>query len=82
LGDFVIRFFLYGDDLILIAKSTLGLQEHLISLEKFCSTDGILQKLKTILQTIFTKALKDKIQKLREMLDLKEKNVIKIVGHY
>ena len=73
---------MYGDDLILIAKSALGLQEHLISLENFCSIDGILQKLKTILQTIFTKALKDKIQKLREMLDLKEKNVIKIVGHY
>jgi hypothetical protein len=38
LGDFVIRLLLYADDLILIAKSTLGLQEHLISLERFCST--------------------------------------------
>jgi hypothetical protein len=38
LGDFVIRLLLYADDLILIAKSALGLQEHLISLEHFCST--------------------------------------------
>ena len=36
LGDFVIRLLLYADDLILIAKSALGLQEHLISLEHFC----------------------------------------------
>jgi hypothetical protein len=32
LGDFVIRLLLYVDDLILIAKSALGLQEHLISM--------------------------------------------------
>jgi hypothetical protein len=31
-GGFVIRLLLYVDDLILIAKSALGLQEHLISL--------------------------------------------------
>jgi hypothetical protein len=31
LGEFVIRLLLYADDLILIAKSTLWLQEHLIS---------------------------------------------------
>jgi hypothetical protein len=41
LGDFVIRLLLYVDDLILIAKSSLRLQEHLISLEHFCSTVGI-----------------------------------------
>jgi hypothetical protein len=41
LGDFVIRLLLYADDLILIAKSALGLQEHLISLEHFCSTVGM-----------------------------------------
>ena len=32
MGKYVIRLLLYADDLILIAKSTLGLQEHLISL--------------------------------------------------
>lgn len=36
LGKFVIKFLLYGDDLILSAKSALGLQEHLLSLEHFC----------------------------------------------
>jgi len=41
LGDFVIRLLLYADDLILIAKSALRLQEHLISLEHFCSTVGM-----------------------------------------
>jgi hypothetical protein len=33
LGKFIIRLLLYADDLILIAKSPLGLQEHLCSLE-------------------------------------------------
>jgi hypothetical protein len=41
LGDFVIRLLLYADNLILIAKSALGLQEHLISLEHFCSIVGM-----------------------------------------
>jgi hypothetical protein len=41
LGEFVIRLLLYADDLILIAKSAHGLQEHLISLEHFCSTVGM-----------------------------------------
>lgn len=34
-GMFVIRLHLYANDLILIAKSTLGLQENLLSLENF-----------------------------------------------
>lgn len=38
LREFVIRLLLYVDDLILIARSALGLQEHLLSLEKFCRT--------------------------------------------
>ena len=37
----VIRLLLYVDDLILIAKSTLGLQEHLLSLEHFCRRVGM-----------------------------------------
>ena len=41
LGKFVIRLLLYADDLILIAKSTLGLQEHLCSLEQFCRRVGM-----------------------------------------
>jgi hypothetical protein len=41
LGKFVIRLLLYADDLILIAKSTLGLQEHLCSLEHFCRKVGM-----------------------------------------
>ena len=37
----MIRLLLYVDDLILIAKSALILQEHLISLEHFCRTVGM-----------------------------------------
>jgi len=37
----VIRLFLYADDLILIAKSALGLQEHLISIKLFCRKVGM-----------------------------------------
>jgi hypothetical protein len=38
LGELVIRVLLYANDLILIAKSTPRLQEHLISLDHFCRT--------------------------------------------
>ena len=41
LGKFVIRLLLYADDLILIAKSALGFQEHLLSLENFCRSVGM-----------------------------------------
>jgi hypothetical protein len=41
LGKFVIRLLLYAYDLILIAKSALGLQEHLCSLEHFCRRVGM-----------------------------------------
>jgi hypothetical protein len=41
LGEFVIRLLLYADDLILIAKSAPRVQEHLISLEHFCSIVGM-----------------------------------------
>ena len=41
LGKFVIRLLLYADDLILIANSALGLQEHLHSLEHFCKRVGM-----------------------------------------
>jgi hypothetical protein len=41
LGKFVIRLLLYTDDLILIAKSAHGLQEHLCSLVHFCRRVGM-----------------------------------------
>ena len=41
LGKFVTRLLLYADDLILIAKSALGLQEHLLSFEHFCRSVGM-----------------------------------------
>ena len=41
MGKFVIRLLLYADDLILIAKLALGLQEHLRSLEYFCRKVGM-----------------------------------------
>ena len=41
LGKFVIRLLLYTNDLILIAKSALGLHEHLLSLEHFCKIVGM-----------------------------------------
>ena len=41
LGKFIIRLLLYADDLMLIAKSALGLQEHLRSLENFCRRVGM-----------------------------------------
>ena len=40
-GEFVIRLLLYADDLILIAKSALSLQEHLLSHEHFCRAVGM-----------------------------------------
>ena len=41
LDKFVIRLRLYANDLILIAKCALGLQEHLHSLENFCRRVGM-----------------------------------------
>jgi hypothetical protein len=41
LGKFVIRLLLYADELILISKSNLGLQEHLCCLELFCRKVGM-----------------------------------------
>lgn len=41
LSDFVIRLLLYAHDLLLIAKYALGLQEHLLSIERFCKRLGM-----------------------------------------
>jgi hypothetical protein len=41
LGEFMIRLLFYADDLILISKYAIGLQEHLIPLEHFCSIVGM-----------------------------------------
>ncbi len=37
LVEYVIKLLLYADDLILIAKTTQGLREHLKNLEIFCT---------------------------------------------
>ena len=41
LAEYVIRLLLYADDLILIAKTTKGLREHLKNLETFCMEVGM-----------------------------------------
>jgi hypothetical protein len=78
LGDFVIRLLLYADDLILIAKSALGLQEHLISLECFCSTMGMQVNTSKTKVVIFSSKRKHKQHKfyfegntLEEVVDYK-----------
>ena len=51
LGNFVIRLLLYTNDLIPIAKSSLGLQEHLLSPEHFCRSMGMqvnIRKMKVV----------------------------------
>jgi hypothetical protein len=63
LGDFVIRLLLYADDLILIAKSALGLQEHLNSLERFCSTVGMQVNTSKTKVVIFSSKIKHTQQK-------------------
>jgi len=56
LGKFVIRLLLYADDLILIVKSALGLQEHLLSLENFCRSVGMQVNIsKTKVEVFFKK---------------------------
>jgi hypothetical protein len=69
---------LYADDLILIAKSTLGLQEHLISLERFCSTMGTQVNTSKTKVVIFSSKRKHKQHKfyfegntLKEVADYK-----------
>ena len=52
LGKFVIRLLLYTDDLILIVKTALGLQENLLSLEHFCRRVGMqvnISKMKVVI---------------------------------
>jgi hypothetical protein len=60
LGDFVIRLLLYADDLILIVKSAPGLQEHLISLEHFCSTVGMQVNTRNTKVVVFSSERKQK----------------------
>ena len=40
-GEFVIKLVLYVDDLVLISKSSHGLQKHLYALEHFCREMGM-----------------------------------------
>ena len=55
LCKFVIRLLLYADDLILIAKSALGLQEHLLSLEHFCRSVGMKVNINKMKVVVFSK---------------------------
>ena len=41
LVEYVVKLFLYADDLILIAKSASRLQEHFFPLERLCSMVGM-----------------------------------------
>ena len=78
LGKFVIRLLLYADDLILIAKSVLGLQEHLLSLEHFCRSVGMLVNISKMKVVVFSKKRKHNQHKfyfegniLEEVVDYK-----------
>jgi hypothetical protein len=60
LGEFVISLLLYAYDLILIAKFAPGLQEHLISLEHFCSTVGMQVNTSKMKVVVFSSKRKQK----------------------
>ena len=55
LGKFVIRLLLYANDLILIAKPALGLQEHLQSLEHFYRSVGMQVNINKTKVVVFSK---------------------------
>ena len=78
LGKFVIRLLLYANDLILIAKSTLGLQEHLLSLEHFYRSVGMQVNISKMKVVVFSKKRKHNQHKfyfegniLEEVVDYK-----------
>ena len=58
LGKFIIRLLLYRDDLILIAKYSLGFQEHLQSLENFCRSVGMQVNINKTKVVVFSKKRK------------------------
>ena len=58
LGKFVIRLLLYANDLILISKSVLGLQEHLLSLKHFCRRVGMQVNISKTKVVVFSKKRK------------------------
>jgi hypothetical protein len=64
LGKFVIRLLLYADDLILIAKLALGLQEHLCSLEHFCRRVGMQVNISKTKVVVFSNKRKHNQHKL------------------
>ena len=78
MGKFVIRLLLYADDLILIAKLALGLQEHLLSLEHFCRSVGMQVNISKMKLVVFSKKRKHNQHKvyfegniLEEVVDYK-----------
>ena len=64
MGEYVIRLLLYVYDLILIAKSAFGLQEHLISPEHFCRTAGMQVNTSKMKVVVFSSKRKHKQHKL------------------
>ena len=77
MGEFVISLLLYADDLILIAKSALGLQEHLISLEHFCRTVGMQVNTSKTKVVVFSSKRKHKQRKFYF-----EDNTLEVVEDY
>ena len=77
MGEYVIRLLLYADDLILIAKSALGLQEHLISLEHFCRTVGMQVNTSKTKVVVFSSKRKHKQHKFYF-----EDNTLEVVEDY
>ncbi|XP_057855964.2 uncharacterized protein LOC131065484 [Cryptomeria japonica] len=78
LGEFVIKKFLYADDLILFVKTTLGLQEHLYVLKHFCKTVGMQVNISKTKIMVFSNKRKQNQHKfyfegsiLEEVLDYK-----------
>jgi hypothetical protein len=58
LGKFIVRLLLYAYDLILIAKSDLGLQEHLCCLEHFCRRVGMQVNISKMKVVVFSNKIK------------------------
>ena len=77
MGEYVIRLLLYTYDLILIAKSALGLQEHLISLEHFCRTVAMQVNTSNTKVVVFSSKRKHRQHKLYF-----EDNTLEVVEDY
>ena len=77
MGEYVVRLLLYAYDLILIAKFALGLQEHLIFLEKFCRIVGMQVNTSKTKVVVFSSKRKHKQHKFYF-----EDNTLEVVEYY